>query len=96
MVITSAIADAARSSAPANGSLGHRQRSDRPLRGAAASGSALTQEVGDPQQVVRQHRRADEHLEPLAPLQWAASHAAAAQEDRDAAFDAGAEALPLL
>ena len=80
MVSTSATAGAAQALARENGSLRARQRGGRPLRGTASAGGVLMQEGGDPQQVVREHRRADEHLEPLAALERAAPHAAAAQE----------------
>jgi hypothetical protein len=50
-----------------------------PLRGPAAGAHAgLAQEGGDPQQIVGQHCRAHEHLEPLAPFQQAAAHTATA------------------
>jgi hypothetical protein len=94
-VITSAIACAACSSAREKTSPVRGPR-DAPLRGASPAGGTLTHEIGDPQEIVRQDRRAHEHLEPRAPLEQAAPHPAAAQEDRDAAFDARAEAVPLL
>src|SRR3989338_907436 len=95
-MITSSIVGAAGSSARQKPSPWCPQLGGRRLRGAAPARDAPAHEVGDPQQVVRQHRRAHEHLEPLAPLEQAAPHAPAAQQDRDAALDARAEALPLL
>ena len=67
---------------------------DGGLGGSRGPGAAWAQECcRDLQQVVRQDRRADEDLEPLPPLEQAATQAPTAEEDRDAAFDAGAEAL---
>ena len=66
---------------------------DGGLGGSRGPGAAWAQERRDLQQVVRQDRRADEDLEPLPPLEQAATQAPTAEEDRDAAFDAGAEAL---
>src|SRR5947199_2451123 len=94
-VITSAMACAACSSARRKASPLDVPRGAA-LRGASPAGGTLTHEIGDPQEIVRQDRRPHEHLEPLAPLKQAATHPAAAEEDRDAAFHARAEALPLL
>ena len=69
---------------------------DGGLAGARAPGAASLPQRRDPEQVVRQDRRADEDLEPLSPLEQAAAQAGPAQEDRDPAFDARPEALPLL
>src|SRR2546425_4276530 len=95
-VIRSTIAGAARVSARQNPAPVRPQRGGWLLRGATPSGGVLAQEVSDPQQVVRQHRRAHEHLEPVAALEQAAPHPAAAEEHRDPALDARAEALPVL
>ena len=40
-----------------------------PLRGPSPAGGPLPQEIGDPQEIIREDRRAHEHLEPLAPLE---------------------------
>jgi hypothetical protein len=78
---TSTIAGATCSSARENAAPVRGQRGRRPLRDALPARRAPAQEIGDPQQVVRQHRRAHEHLEPLPPLERATPHATAAQED---------------
>src|SRR3989304_4971397 len=56
----------------------------------------LLPQLGDAEGIVGQHRQTDEHLEPVPPLEPAAFHAAPTAEDRDAALDARAEALPAL
>lgn len=66
------------------------------LRRAAAAGPGGRQQIGDAQQGVGQHGQPHEHVKPVVPLEQAAPHPAAAQEDGDAALDARTEALPLL
>src|SRR3990170_5218705 len=66
------------------------------LRGEPPPDLRLLPQLGDAEEIVGQHRQPDEHLEPVAPLEPAAFHAAPTAEDRDAALDARAEALPAL
>src|SRR5207302_1558212 len=56
----------------------------------------VLQQLGDPHQVVGQHRRSDQNLEPLAPFGQTAPHAPAANQNRDPALDADPEPLALL
>jgi len=46
---------------------------------------------GDDQQIVGEHRRANQQLEALAAVQATALHAAAASQHADPSFDAGAK-----
>ena len=64
----------------ANGSPEGGWRGARRLRRAPAAHGMFRQERRDAQQVVRQHGGPHEHLEPIAALERAATHAAPAQE----------------
>jgi len=48
---------------------------------------------GDDQQIIGEHRRADQQLEALAAVQATALHTAAASQHADRSFDAGAKLL---
>jgi len=55
-----------------------------------------TQPVGDDHEIVGEHGGADEEFEPFVTFGTHALHPASSEQDRDAAFDAGAEPLPFL
>jgi hypothetical protein len=65
-------------------------------RWSAATSGLPTQELGDHHEIVGQHGGTDEQFEMRGTLDQGALHAAPTKQYRDAAFDAGAEALPLL
>jgi hypothetical protein len=49
--------------------------------------------LGEAEEIVGEHSSADEQLEPLSAFSQTTLHAASPEQDRDAALDAGAEAL---